>query len=415
MSQRSQFIDLVIKSLTKLGPEPQVETLTLHEVYRKHLLSVFEYQFPEHFGEVLIAVLKSSNFGDENGCVSTNVWLDLLNFLAIPIVLKTNAPMRDQFRQYAQQQRLLQYQEILETMALLARHFTQERLQYGIYGLYPKTRHYLEVFLLFMGMMGHALIISALNTHQGLLGDKLSEIIWPYLRDMFAPWILPYWMNNFKENMANWIQQLADDRSVLLPWIPSDGPFAQKVVFVFFECLQFLMQTLPGCNNILSFIWYWYVTNYAHPNVKDHILNVIHSSFIALPWHNFWPTINDLELMLKVIEQYLPECHVFLGHIFIEVNWGVWVASLGDNIPLPVKSRIHSCLFKLLVKLSNEPNVKANHADKAKTLLVHAEGFNWNWIDSDCYEEVIDWYVMSCDPLVLFISDPTDLSYRVLK
>lgn len=78
-------------------------------------------------------------------------------------------------------------------------------------------------------MTGHGLVISTLNVHQGKLDDQLCEIIWPYLREMFAPWLVPYSMQNQKEHMASWIQQLADDRTVLLPWIPADGNFAQKV------------------------------------------------------------------------------------------------------------------------------------------------------------------------------------------
>lgn len=65
---------------------------------------------------------------------------------------------------------------------------------------------------------------------------------------------------------------------------------------------------------ILSFVWQWYVTNYAHTSVKDHILNVFHASFIALPWQNFWPSLPDLELMLKVIHlifQFALYCNLY--------------------------------------------------------------------------------------------------------
>lgn len=147
------------------------------------------------------------------------------------------------------------YQELLETSTLLASHFSTERLQYGLYGLYPKYRSYMEVFVLLLGMTGHALIISALNTHQGVLGDKLCERIWPFLRDMFAPWIVPYWLHNMKDNMASWMQQLTDDRTVLLPWIPSDGPFAQKILQIMFECIQFVIHTLPGNCNCNNYFW----------------------------------------------------------------------------------------------------------------------------------------------------------------
>lgn len=82
---------------------------------------------------------------------------------------------RDQFRQYSEQQKILSYQELLDTADLLARHFTQERLSYGLYGLYPKCRKYIDIFVLFLGMTGHGVIISMLNTHQGLLGKLIFK------------------------------------------------------------------------------------------------------------------------------------------------------------------------------------------------------------------------------------------------
>ncbi|KAF5275551.1 hypothetical protein FQR65_LT04154 [Abscondita terminalis] len=414
ISQRSQFIELVVKGLTTLNFTPATESMMLHEVFRKHLLCIFEHQFPEHYGDVLTALLKSSYGGSESGCVAISVWMDIFNSLSHPIKLKASGNIREPLRQYAQQQHLLSYQELLETTRLLATHFFKERLQYGLYGLYPKYRNYVDIFVLLMGMTGHALIISALNIHQGVLGDKLCEIIWPYLRDLYAPWILPYWMNNIKETMASWMQQLTDDRAVLLPWIPADGPFAHKLVFSMFECIQFIIHTLPGCNTVLSYVWQWYVTNFAHPTVKDYVLNVVHGSFLALPWHNFWPSVADVELMLKVVEQYLPECHVFLGYIFIEISWGNWMKHVLANASPQIILRVHQCLLHLLVKLSNEPNIRSNHSDKTKKLLAEAENFNWDIIEPSMYQHIMDWYVMSCDALVIFVTDPMDLDFRVL-
>lgn len=246
LKQRSQFIEIVIKSLTMLGHEPSNEMLMLLELYRKHLINILQYQFPEHLGEILMHMLKVSNGGTDTGCISKCVWMDVLNFLSAPIQLRLNTPVRDQLRLYSQQQTLLHHQELLEMTDMLSRHFQQERLQYGLYGIYPKIRNYIDVFILLLGMTGHGLIISTLNTHQGVLGEKLCEIIWPNLRELFAPWLIPYWIQNLKDNMATWIQQLADDRTVLLPWIAADGPYAQKVVHMFFECIHFIIQTLPG-------------------------------------------------------------------------------------------------------------------------------------------------------------------------
>lgn len=117
----------------------------------------------------------------------------------------------------------------------------------------------------------------------------------------------------------------------------------------------------------------------------------------------------------QVVDQYLPDNHVFLGHVFIQVHWANWLSSLPESMPLQIRYRVHQCLLILLVKLSNEPNIRNNHGDKIKNLLVLAEGFNWTLIDPDVFQQVLDWYVMSCDPLVILKSDPMNLDVRVLK
>lgn len=414
LNQRSEFIQTVVKALTVLGFDPPIDGLMLHGLYRKHLLFIFEFQFPEHYGEILIILLKSSNGIDDSSLLSKSIWYDILTSLWKPVKLDHKSPLREQLRQYAQKQGMLQHQELLETAELLSKHFTQERLQYGLYGLYPKCRNYIDIFVILLGMVGHGLIISSINCHEGLLGDKLSQKIWPYLVNIFAPWIVPYSMQTLKESMASWIQQLADDRSTLLPWIPSDSSLAHKVIHMFHSCIEFLIHTLPGCSNILNFVWQWYVSCFAHNSVKDHILGPIHSTFLTLPWESFWPSVNDLEAMFRVIDQYLPESHAFLGHIFISVPWSPWLCNFKSS-PYPVKCRVYQCFLNLLIKLSNEPNVRHNQHEKLKILLVEAENYEWDVIEPVVLQNVMDWYVQSCDSSVIFKTDPVDLDFRVLQ
>lgn len=99
----------------------------------------------------------------------------------------------------------------------------------------------------------------------------------------------------------------------------------------------------------------------------------------------------------------------------MEIPWNLWLKSISENTPVGVKTKIQHCLLHLLVKLSNEPNIRNNHNDKAKNLLVQAEEFNWNHVESNVFQQVMDWYVMSCDPLVLFKTDPLNLDFRVLR
>lgn len=298
---------------------------------------------------------------------------------------------------------------------------------------------------MFLGMIGHALVVLTLQTDRGTLADQreynynkqlyllililitififsVCERIWPVISEMFAPWITPYWTRNLREPTAAWIQQLTDDRSVLLPWIITDGPYANKVVAMYVECIRFVLDTLPASSKSLSFLWHFYVTNFAHASVKDHILNVIHGNFLTLNWEKFHPCVNDLELMIKVIDQYLPDCHLFLGSIFTSVNWTAWTNELVLNQPLLIAARMHVCILNLIVKLANEPNVRQVSCfkikrlffvvinvllcvflqnDKAIQMVRESEKFAWHLVDAASYDQVVNWHVMSCDPRVV--------------
>ncbi|XP_012532933.1 ectopic P granules protein 5 homolog isoform X2 [Monomorium pharaonis] len=399
LSERSTFIDLVSRALCNIGLNPEEEKLILHELFRNHLRLILLHEFPEHYGEVLSAVLR----GSESQNLSLDVWRDLLGALSGKpknIAPSQNPPkIRDEIRYYATEQRLLSRQEMHDTAVLLSRHFMKERLQYGLYGLYPKYRSYNEPLTIFLGMVSHALVVLTLQADRGSLADQLCEKIWPVLSEMYAPWITPYWTRNLREPTAAWIQQLTDDRSVLLPWIITDGPYANRTMAMFAECIRFIIDTMPASSKILSFVWQFYVSNYAHASVKDHVLNVVHGNLLSLPWDRFCPAVNDVELMIRVIDQYLPDCHLFLGSIFTCVNWPNWISELMITQPLPVAARMHICLLNLLVKLSNEPNVRQN--EKAVQLVTEAENFSWHLIDAAAYDQVINWHVMSCDPKVI--------------
>lgn len=52
----------------------------------------------------------------------------------------------------------------------------QERLQYGLYGLYPKYRIYNEPLTVFLGMVGHALVVLTLQSDRGSLGVQCKFI-----------------------------------------------------------------------------------------------------------------------------------------------------------------------------------------------------------------------------------------------
>ncbi|XP_043590253.1 ectopic P granules protein 5 homolog isoform X3 [Bombus pyrosoma] len=400
LSERSTFIHLIFRALCDMGLNPDETKLVLHELFRNHLRLVLLHEFPEHYGEVLSVVLKNSERQD----LSLDVWRDLLGALSgkSKNAFPSYSKIRDEIRHYATEQKLLSRQEIYDTAILLKRHFTQERLKYGLYGLYPKYRIYNEPLSTFLGMVGHALVALTLQSDRGSLGDQLCEKIWPVLSEMYSPWVAPYWTQDLKEPAAAWIQQLTDDRSVLLPWIVTDGPYANKFVAMFIECVRFIIDILPASSKILCFVWQFYVINFAHDSVKDHILNVIHGNFLSLPWDRFYPSVNDVELMAKVIDQNLPDSHLFLGSVFTCVNWPLWINDLLASHPLALIARMHVCLLNLLVKLSTEPNVR--QTDKVIQLIMDTEKLSWHLLDASAYDSIIRWHTMNCDSRVVLYS-----------
>lgn len=64
-----------------------------------------------------------------------------------------------------------------DTAILLSKHFMKERLQYGLYGLYPKYRIYNEPLIMFLGMVGHALVVLTLQFDRGSLADQREFIL----------------------------------------------------------------------------------------------------------------------------------------------------------------------------------------------------------------------------------------------
>ena len=50
-----------------------------------------------------------------------------------------------------------------------------ERLQYGLYGLYPKYRIYNEPLTMFLGMIGHSLVVLTLQSDRGTLADQCKR------------------------------------------------------------------------------------------------------------------------------------------------------------------------------------------------------------------------------------------------
>lgn len=138
------------------------------------------YDFPEHYGEVLLIVLK----GCSENKLMPSILLELLNTiykLANCPEIDANAEvgkMKEDILSFATNQQVFSYHELYETIVLFARHFQHERLQHGLHGLYPIHKEYCQSISIMFETFGHSLIVSSVHANPGALSDHcmLSQV-----------------------------------------------------------------------------------------------------------------------------------------------------------------------------------------------------------------------------------------------
>lgn len=261
----------------------------LQDLLSCHLVSLFLYQFPEHYGEILQCVL--TGFSQQR--LKQSVLLDLLNAFYQRVgcaKLDPDMPigrMKDELRNFASKQNLLIYSNVHSTSLMLAHHFYNERLQYGLHGLYPKFSEHVDVLCLLFGSIGHSAVASSIQAYPGIMADQLVNWLWPCLCEMFAPWLVPYYPQNMKDAPANWIQQFTSSSSVLQPWSEIHIEGAGKVIRVFAMCLQFVLDMLPASNLLMGHMFCWYDLYFAHKTTPKHVLTPIQKMLMKMPWERF--------------------------------------------------------------------------------------------------------------------------------
>ncbi|KAE9544479.1 hypothetical protein AGLY_000020 [Aphis glycines] len=387
LQERSILMDYCIGALILVKQQTRSDyTWSLHEIFSQHLCEIMDHDFPEHYGEILLKLLDHS----KEGRIYCQVWFNILNTIlaqAVPTT-QTNAvrtillpgmstdQLRDVVRRYATDQRSLSSQELQETLHLLTTHFANERLKSATGELYSKYNVYIEPLVGLYAMVSHALVVGTLQSYRGMLANKICEFLCPTLISMFGPWLEPWY--------EGWN---TDHRSLKLPWLATDTSISVLMIDALVECITFVLDTMPACDNVLSYICQWYIKMFAHIQTNDYIFETIHSNLEKLPWQRFIPTPIDLDLIMKVMDQFLPQSQCFLANVILEIPW-----PYVPNIDLRV-------LLSLFIKLSNQPNMRKG--GKIRPLLLEAQKFAWYQIDGETYENILSWFVSKYDPMIV--------------
>lgn len=138
-------------------------------------MHIFEYDFPEHYGEVLQVILL--------GCSDQRLLPSVLHDVLVSIYQMAQSTEPHLFDaeaivMFATTQQIFPFKVVVDTLSMFARHFQTERLQHGLHGLYPKHKDYCETLAILLQSYGHSIVVTAVYAYPGLLADKrkLNEL-----------------------------------------------------------------------------------------------------------------------------------------------------------------------------------------------------------------------------------------------
>lgn len=117
----------------------------------------------------------------------------------------------------------------------------------------------------------------------------------------------------------------------------------------------------------------------------------------------------------QFIFQFVPECHSFIGHIFLRITWTPWLQFHIHQWDSSTRQTVLSSLLLCFVKLSYEPHVRDNM--QLVPLLQETVKYPWHLLDFQGCERVCEWFITSTEPSVILRlpCDYSSVDAEVLK
>ena len=389
--ERSEIINIIAGALARTGSQPEQCKELSHGLQRRHLFEIFKTKDKVHYLEILRILLTLS----EKNQLDPSLWLDLLNTVTnSPGKFSTDFQTREErlaaVLDFVEGEEDVNLQETANIIAELQLHFHKERLHFGLYGLYPKYRPYVEALSAYFALLLLRIVSGQVRSDKGLLHLTHLDMMWRTLEGLYGPWLFPLSASD-RQSAATWIQHLTNENSLLPPWIPGDCGLATSVLQSMLSSVK-VMVSHDQSSSVLSRVWSMYAAHWAQSGVKDHVFGVVHPVLASLDWSKFSPSAPDLELMVRVMGMFLPACHAFLGTITVQMPW----RRIVEQSSCPPASLFPSVLC-LLIKLSGEPNVRQSGKTELLSVLSEAEDWSWSHVDASKYESLAQWLVMSID------------------
>lgn len=217
-------------------------------------------------------------------------------------------------------------------------------------------------------------------------------MLWTNICQLFSPWIVPYYLNDMPNAAANWIQQLSDNK-VMLPWSQKYVEDAKKFLKLYTNVIRYTIETIPNSQIILYHLLHQYEHCFVNSSIPKYILEPLHTSLLTLPWQLFHPKLHHIDLIHRVLQQFLPDCHSFIGSIFIRIDWTLWMRNCTDS------DKSMAAILTIFVKIAHEPSLSENQ--EMVRVLTESLQYPWHVLTPNELEPIFDWLILSSDPAII--------------
>lgn len=218
------------------------------------------------------------------------------------------------------------------------------------------------------------------------------NLVWGNLCQVFSPWIIPYYLQDMPNAAANWIQQLSNNQ-VMLPW--SQKYIEDAVIFLKLYCqiVSYVLETISDSQIILGYVLHQYDVAFVNMNMPKYIVEPLHKELLGLQWKYFKPKMVHIDLFNRILQQFLPESHAFIGNIFLKINWTQWFQQCSDS------DKCLAAVLQIFVKLSLEPGTC--ESQEMVRLLEESWNYPWHLLTPNELEPIFDWFILSADPAIV--------------
>lgn len=410
IADRKKLFTKIGRALINCGQEPQDEVLAIYELFKKHFQTLLLHQFPDHYEDAIHLLLSEL----EQKAMNVDVWYETFRCLGCCIsTLESNVhEIRMALQKFALNQHLspdqklfvftqpLHLKQVMDTVHYFNRYFLKIQ-QSSPRGLYKKFKQYVQPIAIFLGMMGHCMM-DFYSSRSFNLSDKPIDLdgLWKAVHIAFYLWLDPH----------------IQDSRLVFPWDQEEEEEARFVFQMFASCLGFHHKQLLGrkCQqNILSYVWDYYVGVYVSPGLRNYSTVVCHSTFLQLPWDEFHPSAKDIQGMCTVLRSDIPESREFLARLSIKIPWFHimgYVTEAGDP---SVIAKTYSVLGELLIISAWEFSVIKTNSHKS--ILKELETLSWHVLSPDMVGTLLDLYSSLADPLKLLKNVDDIADVYVLK